>query len=651
MSSKKSLIIVGVIIGVIVLVVGGASLLIRILVTPEMIRKNILPRVENVLQRRIEMNDAKIGLFSGIALRGLTVYNRDGKGPFVSLKEARLHYQILPLLSRRVVVDELVLDKPGIHIVRNPDGSFNFSDLIKKEKPKTPEQAGKTPFSFAVAKIRITNGRVDYDDRKGIAGSPFTYEVSDVGLNVTNLAPDHPFPVKLKAMIPGAKLGFAGTVEKISDNPAVDGQITITETDVAKLVAGLPAGISAKIHKLSPSGTITAVIHVAGVANKPMAMLREGEIQLKDIKLAAGGQTPVLSGAVTLSNGALTSHDFTVAMGKNRLAIEMKTSPLDERPLKVELSATSDSLKLDTLLPSSKTEAPAPPSKSHAGETEPVPFKLPLSMSGSVQVKTATYNGIAISGLSLRYQLVDNVLEIRDLTGRMAGGTFTDEARINLATPGFTYSTRLALQGVQVDRLVTAFAPKSAGKMSGILSAKADLTGHGTTPAVAKRNLAGTGDFHVGNGRIVSGGFLSGLARFLGSEELRVVHFSSFAGTYRVKSGQIFLDAELDGSDIRLKPKGRIGFDKSLNMVIDTSVSPHIGGKYTAGAVGWVTIPLTATGTTDSPHFSVSGKILGSRIGEKAGEIIRKDLGKGIGSGVNQEREKLEKKLKGIFGN
>jgi AsmA protein len=658
MTSKKSLIILGVIIGTVVVLVGGASLLIRFLVTPEMIRKNVLPRLENALQRRIEMNDAKIGLFSGIALRGLTVYERDGKGPFVSLKEARLHYQILPLLSRRVVVDELVLDTPAIHVARNSEGSFNFSDLIKKEKPKTAEQHGKTSFTFAVAKIRITDGRVDYDDRKGIAGSPFIYEVRDISLNVKNFSPDHSFPVTLKATIPGAKLGFTGTVEKITDTPAVDGQITVTDTDVAKLAAGLPAGVSAKILSLSPSGAITAVIHVAGSVNKPMAMLKEGEILLKDIQLAAGGQRAVLSGAVNLSNGALSSHDFAIALGKDRLAIEMKTSPLDEKPIKVVLSATSDSLKLDTVLATKKAKATVQPSPPHAADTEPGAFKLPLFASGGIRVKTATYKGLVISGLSLRYQLAENVLDILDLKGNMAGGNFTDSARIDLATPGFSYSTRLSLQGVQVDRLVAAFAPKSAGRISGILSAKADLSGHGTMAVAAKRNLAGTGDFQLKKGKVASGGFVNELARFLGSEELRVVRFSEFSGIYQVKKGQIFLDSELDGSDIRMKPKGRIGFDKSLDMVIDTGIAPNITGKLTRGTVGsyltdaegWAVIPLKATGTIDSPHFSVSGKNLGRRLGEKAGEIIRKDLGKGIGRDVNQERQKLEDKLKGFFG-
>ncbi|HKZ18449.1 MAG TPA: AsmA family protein, partial [Geobacteraceae bacterium] len=326
MTSRKLFIITAIIIGVLVLLAGGALLLVKVLVTPEMIRKNVLPRVEEAMDRRIDMADAKIGLFSGIALSGLKVYEKDGKGPFVSLREARLHYQILPLLSRRVVVDEIVLDTPVIHIVRNSDGSFNFSDLLRKEKPETPAREEKTPFSFAVARIKVSDGRVIYDDRKGISGKPFVYKAQDINIGVKNFTPDRPFPMELTATVPGADLGFSGTVERIKGTPMVDGQVTVNAADLAKVVAGLPPAVSAKIRTLSPRGRITSKIHISGEVNTPIAMLKEGEVRLEQVKLSAGGQTPELSGKIDIVNGSLVSKDFAVVLGKNRLNLLIKTS-------------------------------------------------------------------------------------------------------------------------------------------------------------------------------------------------------------------------------------------------------------------------------------------------------------------------------------
>ena len=659
MNSRKLAIIFAIVFGILALLSGGALLLVKILVTPEMIRKNVLPRVEKAVHRRIEMADAKIGLFSGIALKGLKIYGKDGKEPFVSFAEARLHYQLLPLLSRRVVVDEIVLDTPDIHIVRNLDGSFNFSDLLRKDQPVTPSaEEEKTPFTFAVSRIEVTGGHVRYDDRKGISGSPFAFNVHDVNIDIKNLTPDKPFPMKFEATVPGVELGFTGTVERLANGPMVDGQLTATVADLAKAVAGLPPGISAKISTLSPTGKISANIHVSGEVKTPLALLKEGEVKLEEIKLAAGGQTPVISGTVTLSNRSLSSRDFAVALGKNKLDLHLKTSSLDRKPLALELSANCESLDIDALTSSKKTKAPSSPATAVKAEAGPAPIKLPFTLSGTANAKTVTVKGLALSGLSLRYRFADAIFTIADLKGSVAGGSFLDAATINLGTRGYSYSTRLSLQGVQADKIVAAFAPKAAGSISGILSAKADVSGRGITPVAMKRNLTGTGSFEVKNGKLTGSGFMRELASFLGSTDLRIVRFSSFAGTYGIKGGQVHLDSALDGSDIRMKPKGRIGFDKSLDMDIDTLVAPRITGKVARGTVGsfvtndqgWGEIPLKATGTVGSPHFSLSSKKLGRRIGEKLEETIRKKLEKSTGTEQKQEEQDLGTTIRGIFG-
>ncbi|MDD2335636.1 MAG: AsmA family protein [Geobacteraceae bacterium] len=659
MNSRKLTIIFAVVVGILVMLSGGALLLVKILVTPEMLRKSVLPRVEKVVHRRIEMVDAKIGLFSGIALKGLKISERDGTGQFVSFAEARLHYQLLPLLSRRVVVDEIVLDTPDIHIARNLDGSFNFSDLLKKEQPEaSPAQEEKTPFTFAVSKIEVTDGQVLYEDRKGIDGSPFTYKLQNIGVEIKNLTPDKPFPLKCEATAPGVELGFNGTVERLTNGPMVDCQVTATIADLAKTVASLPPVIAAKVSSLSPTGKISAKIHLAGEVKTPLAMLKDGELKLEGITLAAGGQNPVISGTVALADRSLSSRNLAVVLGKNRLDLQIKTSPLDRKPLAVELSANCDVLDIDAFASAKKPQAPSAPAVAGKGSAEPGPLKLPLSMSGAVNAKSVTVKGLVLSGLSLRYRLADNVLTVEDLKGGVAGGSFLDAATINLGTRGFSYTNKLSLQGVQVEKLVAAFAPKAAGSISGVLQAKADLSGSGVTPVAMKRNLIGKGSFDLKNGKLTGSGFMSELAGFLGSADLRVVRFSSFAGTYRIKDGQVNLDSALDGSDIRMKPQGRIGLDKSLDLDIDTLIAPRIAGKLATGTVGsfvtndhgWSELPLKATGTVGSPHFSLSSKKLGRRIGEKIGENLLKKLDKGTGTEKKPGEQDLGTTIRGLFG-
>jgi uncharacterized protein involved in outer membrane biogenesis len=562
MNPRKLIIILGVILGILVVLAGGASLLVKYLVTPEMIRKSILPRMEAAIQRPIEFKDAKIGIFSGITLRGLTVYERNGKEPFLSMKDARLRFQLLSLLSRRIVVDKIVLVSPHIHIVRYTDGTFNFTDLIRKEKLWAAQRQG---LSFAVAAITVTDGNMAYEDRKGFFGTPFSYQVRDADIEAKGLRPDQPFP----------------------------------------------------------------------------AMLKQCKIRLKEARLMAVGYATVLSGVFTLSDGRLDSRDFSVALGKTRLAILMTTSSLGNKPFSVQLSAKTDVLDLDALRASRSSGAKALSSPAHAGGSKTPPLGIPVEITGTFHAGTVVLRGLTISGLSIRYRLADNILTVEDLSGAILGGTFTDKARVDLAGRGFPFTTRLTLHGVRSDRLVGALAPRAAGSISGTLSAKADLTGFGTTAAAIKRSLSGTGDFHMTNGKVTSCGFVLEIARLLHSQELRVIHFSTFTGTFRIRGEQVFLNAFLDSPAIRMKQTGRIGFDNSLDMNIEAQPASHI------------TVPIKATGSIGSPSCSISGKNIEQRLGEKAEETKErgKEVLKNAETGLKEKKQQLEKTLRGILGN
>jgi hypothetical protein len=561
MIPRKLVIIFGVILGTLVVLAGVASLLVKVLVTPEMIRKIVLPRMEEAIQRPIELRDAKIGIFSGITLLGLTVYERNGKEPFVSVKDARFRYQLLSLLSRRFVVDKIVLVSPHIHVIRYTDGTFNFTDLINKERSRGSGQKG---LSFAVAAITVTNGSMAFEDRGGIFGSPFSYQVRDVDIRAKGLRPDQPFP----------------------------------------------------------------------------AVLKEGRIRLKEARLSAAGYAAAVSGTFFLSAGRLQSHDFSVALRKNRLAILMSTSALGAKPLRVQLSAKTEVLDLDSLTASRKAGRSAPSLSSRAGGAGLAPFKLPLEITGTLHAGKVVRRGLTITGLSIRYRLADSILIVEDMRGAIFDGSFTDTARVSLAGRGFPFSTRLNLRGARSDKLVAALAPRAAGAISGTFSTKADLTGSGTTVAEIKRSLSGTGDFRITNGKLTSCGFVLELARALHSEKLRVIQFSTFNGTFRIKDEQIFLDASLNGPAISMKQKGRIGFDNSLDMNIEAQPASHI------------TVPVKATGTIGSPSCSISGKNLEGQIGKKAEET--KELGKKVlenaGTGLKEKKQQLEKTLRGIFG-
>ena len=55
------------------------------------------------------------------------------------------------------------------------------------------------------------------------------------------------------------------------------------------------------------------------------------------------------------------------------------------------------------------------------------------------------------------------------MEGKVAGGTFSNTARVDLGKKGLAYSANLNLQTIQADPLLTAFLPKAAGNLEGVM--------------------------------------------------------------------------------------------------------------------------------------------------------------------------------------
>ncbi len=214
----------------------ASFILLKTLVTPERIKQAVLPVAEKAVHRKVTLGDVRIGIFSGIELSDLKIMDRAGTGPFVSCGAARLHYDLMPLLHGKVQITEITLIAPEIHIVRNSDGSFNFSDMLEKgPKPKpaakggdpahrtssiSDEQTGahkdpganKDPLAILVSRISIKDGKIVFTDRAVQKDRSVRSVLSDVSMDITDFSLDTPFPVKFAANIGDGTLEAKGTI-------------------------------------------------------------------------------------------------------------------------------------------------------------------------------------------------------------------------------------------------------------------------------------------------------------------------------------------------------------------------------------------------------------------------------------------------------
>ena len=838
--------------------------LVKALVTPERVKAAVIPLAERALQRQVSLGQVKVGLFSGIELRDLAIGEPGEAEPFIAAGKVVLRFQLLPLLVRKVVIDEVALEGPTIRVIRRGDGSYSVSDLAAPATDAGPSAGGgdgEKPFDLLVTTARIRDGRLVFLDRQlatvtelsdlrvdanGIAldgavpvklsaalqGAPLQAEgvvrplqkegilrVAVQGLNVAALAPyyrdrvpgtlgrllldlqgefslqggalsargslhgrdldltltelpaaplqnarvtaDYDLALdpardrlviaalsidcnglaaqlsgeiaglatapqgNLRLTIPGldlsllktalpapllgplAPLDLAGTlqataslngaldrplamlrdgevvlagvqatatgvraqidarlaltgdsaridamtigvgevkarvdgrVDRLLTAPAADLTVVVPRVDLARALAGVPQAELKGLAGLAPGGQVEARARLAGPLADPKGLLRSAELRLDDVQFNAGGQRPAFDGQLLIAGDQLGSKGLVVRLAGNSARLDITASNLFGKPLIARVDVTAQRFLFEPVVQgaaATATSATATTATTSPPAGTVGPFDLPVQASGTLRLGETAWKGLTIRDMQAEYALRDNQLTIGRMTGRVAEGSFVNTARIDLRRAGLGYAATLEVQGVQVEPLLAAFAPQAAGTLTGTLAMQGSFDAAGTEWQTISRTLSGDGLFSFADGRLVSPALVSGLAAFLQLPGLDTIDFRDFRGKVRVTNGRAEIDSSLSGLQFRLYPRGSLGLDGSLDLAMDTRLSPDVTARldrrgqvarFLADAEGWSQVPLLIGGTLQSPRFALDPK----GVQAQATRALQQELQRGL---------------------
>jgi AsmA protein len=196
-------------------------LLALILITPHFVdlgrfKRTYLPLLEEALDRRIDVGEVHLSLVPTPAIRlsKLTVSDSAAfaDNTFFSAREIRLKLRFLPLFRGRFEIVELVLDQPVFNLLKQPDGSFNYSDIGNKKTAGTVRRearkktdAAKRAEAAAVPlaipnRVRIQDGELNVIT-KGLA----PVNIKGIDLALQEFTGATPFPYRLAFNYAGLK--------------------------------------------------------------------------------------------------------------------------------------------------------------------------------------------------------------------------------------------------------------------------------------------------------------------------------------------------------------------------------------------------------------------------------------------------------------
>lgn len=155
-----------IILAVIAAIVGllvAATGIVAATFNPNDYKPTIIRLVQEKKQRTLAIpGDIKLTFFPkiGADLGQVSVSEHAAPAEFASIRHAKVSLALIPLLSKQLVVDRIVIDGLHANIRINQDGTTNVDDFLSKEE--SPSQQVR----FDVSGVQITDSAIAFDDRK-----------------------------------------------------------------------------------------------------------------------------------------------------------------------------------------------------------------------------------------------------------------------------------------------------------------------------------------------------------------------------------------------------------------------------------------------------------------------------------------------------
>ena len=692
--------LLGLVLILVVLVVAAVVILPQV-IDPNDYKDQIVAKVKEATGRDLEIRDRlELKVFPSLAVQlgGVSLSNAPGFGdePFARVEKLDLKVKLLPLLSKRVEVDTVVLQGLGLNLAKDAKGRTNWADLAGEGEPaEQPAEEtaadGASGISLAVQGVQIEGARVSWDDRQAAQ----RVVLDDVNLSLGTLEPGADVPVSAKLRLTSDQpqltlvLGLDGTVSVSRDlkQYSADGlklsldasgaglpKDGVALTLTSNLAMDQTAG-SLSLDELSLQGPeirITgnlAVTDMQAATPKVDARFKLQESNLRRL-LASFGVALDTADADALSR---VSGDVGLKMAGGGATVEPLALKLDASTLtgKVQIpsfegpvvraTVTLDEIDLDRYLPPPAADEPA---KAESGKPADVPGNpfaglRTLDLDATATVGKLKVNKLNMSEVKAVIKSKGGVLRIDPATAKLYDGSFKGLVELDARQAKPKVRLKETLAGIQVGPLLQDLVGEQ--RLVGTGEVEADVRIAGLSENEIRRSLNGTTRMQFRDGA-VKGINLAKLIRNaksalgMASDTTAVsdadqTDFSELSASAVITNG-VIENQDLVGKSplLRVEGKGRVDLPQdTLDYLVVTTLVSSLEGQGGKGRdqLSGVPIPVRFKGSLQNPKPTVD---LQAALSAEAKQKIEEQKDELRGKVEEKAKAEFGDALKGLFG-
>ncbi|MEQ1775320.1 MAG: AsmA family protein [Burkholderiales bacterium] len=465
--------------GGLLVVGGGVVAYIAATFNPNSYKPQVIQMVKDKKQRDLKLDgDIKLKFWPSIGadLGKISLSEFKSDKEFAAVDSLRVSLKLMPLLSKKLVVDEIEVKGVRATIVKFKDGRMNIDDLLSKEEKKQEQ------FEFDIDHVAFENAALTYRDEAQGA----QYALSNVNLKTGRIAPNVPGKIDLSMTVKGNKpkidLGIALKTKLTFD---LDQQVFSLQdmgfeakgaaADLSNLNVKASGGVLAKLK----SGELTTdklAMAMTGVSGKDNLDIKFEAPKLQITKDKASGEKVTIAAKITNPQGVTMAN--VVLPGIEGTAAAFKSAGMT---LDLDIKQGDQTIKAKVTSPLSGNFQTQEISLAQLGIniTATGPNLPGKSISGNL-------NGSAsVNGSKQQVQA--------NLAGKVSDSTIKAQVGVNgFAPPGVTFD-------VEIDQLdLDRYAPQGQGAQA---SGGAGGKGGGADKPIdvsALRSLRANGKLRIG---------------------------------------------------------------------------------------------------------------------------------------------------------
>lgn len=415
---------------------------------------------------------------------------------------------------------------------------------------------------------------------------------------------------KLNATIQRATFSLEGKIAACKTRPSFDLSFTTGKLPVQNILNSIPEHFTPGSRDFISSGTTEANLSIKGSLDKLEDIEINGPLTINELKIQSERMPHCkvqIEGKILFSDNEIEIEHFKTTFQDSPLTLKGKINNYLKGSLTATIHLNSPTLAIDDIfycLEKDKDLTEQGEEEEQEGK-EIGPFNLNhMQVKADISLDRISYKNMLISGVKAKCRLQDNVLNLHILEGILSDGPFQLKSRADLGIKGLDYNLKLTGNTIQLNPIMTSFAPDLQENTEGIMDFTADFRGRGTTSETFKKYLQGEGEIDIKEGKVTGLKPLQAFSSFIKMDKIDTLSFDKSHGTFQIKDGLVHTKNSLEGKELELYPQGTISLDSHIDLSLDMRLSPHLSEqianqaltKYFKDERGWTVIALSIKG-------------------------------------------------------